>query len=238
MKTNKFKLGIVLPALLFCFSIHSGAQVRVGIKAGANYTNLHLIDKEGYIIETYFKPGYQAGVYADVPLSKKFSFQPSLLYATKGYKEDRTIALNAYQYIRVSYAVAPVYVEAPLHFVYKSLSKISPMIGAGPYIAYGLGGKWKGLAPVGYESYVVPKGTIQFVEDYSNKDTASTVLGNIRKIDTGVSGFIGVGFGKGFSVQLGGQFGLLNLEPFSSGLRPAKAVKTNYGAHLALAYTF
>lgn len=238
MNTFKHTLRIFLSVLMICLSYNSHAQVKLGLKAGANYMNLHMIDKEGYIIETYYKPGYQAGLYANIPLSKRISFQPSLLYSKKGYKEDRTIALNSYQYIRVSYVVAPAHIEAPMHFVYKTNKKIHPLIGMGPYISYGIGGKWKGLAPAGYESYVKPKGTIQFVEDYANKDTASTVLSNIRKIDAGISGFIGVGMGRHFSVQLGGQFGLLNVEPFTSGLRPAKSVKTNYGTSLSVAYTF
>src|SRR5690606_15565225 len=78
------------------------------------------------------KTGFNAGIVGDIPVAPDFYFQPGLLYSAKGAKLENTsdgkLSLN--------------YVEVPLNLVYKPMLGTGRLLmGFGPYVAYGIGGK-------------------------------------------------------------------------------------------------
>jgi len=60
----------------------SQAQVRYGLKAGANFATLTNADG------AKMKVAFNAGAFAHVPLSSMFSFHPELVYSAQGDKFD------------------------------------------------------------------------------------------------------------------------------------------------------
>ena len=242
MKTGKQPIRSLLFIFLLVLSSVSYSQVRVGVKAGANYYNINVIDYANYPTATNMKPGFHAGMFVDIPLSEKISFQPALLLSNKGYKLKQVGVLYTTVdtfYFNGIYIPDPYYIEMPLNFLYtKDIRRNSFFIGAGPYVAYGIGGKWKYNIPEAFRTSFITSGKLQFLEDYATQSDSASVLPYTRKIDLGAGAILGYEFAKKYSVQLGGQFGLLNLEPYSDGKRPSVASQITYGLSLSLGYKF
>jgi hypothetical protein len=59
--------------------------IKLGVKAGANYSNI-IKDDGNNNFETDYLVGYHAGVTLDIKLLENLAFTPELLYSTKGYK--------------------------------------------------------------------------------------------------------------------------------------------------------
>src|ERR1700744_2547677 len=64
-------------------STESGLKPKFGIKGGLNLTNLYVDNSN----DEHIKAGFNAGVFAKLPITKGFSIQPELLYSVKGAKE-------------------------------------------------------------------------------------------------------------------------------------------------------
>lgn len=80
-----FIVGIMLAA----FNLNTKAQdmqPKVGIKAGANLMMGGKFVVPGVDVKSKYVPGFQAGVFLDLPLSSKLSFSPEVLYSQKGAK--------------------------------------------------------------------------------------------------------------------------------------------------------
>jgi hypothetical protein len=65
-------------------SAESNLKPKFGIKGGLNLTNLYVSD----VSSEHMKAGFNAGVFAKLPVTKGFSIQPELLYSLKGAKEN------------------------------------------------------------------------------------------------------------------------------------------------------
>lgn len=59
--------------------------IRLGVKAGANFSNI-IKDDGNNNFETDYLTGYHAGVTLDIKLLENLALTPELLYSTKGYK--------------------------------------------------------------------------------------------------------------------------------------------------------
>src|SRR5687768_4209669 len=62
----------------------ASAQVQFGVKAGANLATLTGDDVE----DVKSKIGFNAGVFAEIPVSEQFSVKPELVYSLQGAKSD------------------------------------------------------------------------------------------------------------------------------------------------------
>ncbi|WP_373513362.1 porin family protein [Persicitalea sp.] len=127
--------------VLLMLGFDSYAQVRLGVKAGVNASNVVFESKS---IEFDPLPGYQVGLQADIILSPKFSIQPALLYVTKGFSSELEFR-NAQGTLTGNFwgSFRPNYLELPVLFLYKVKVGNSCKFfgGLGPYAAAGIGGK-------------------------------------------------------------------------------------------------
>lgn len=238
MKKIRLVLHILLPILILCTSVNSIAQIKFGVKAGGNYTNVKYVNESGTHVYTYPKTGYQFGIFADIPISRNVFFQPSLLVSSKGYNEDRKVYISGDTiYITATFRPRPIYVEVPLNMYYKyQLKKIAFFAGGGPFVSYGFNSKYKFIPPKGFEAFVIPTGKIQFLEDFWN--VKSGYVQYQRHVNVGAGASIGAGFMKHFSVTVGAQYGLLNVYPYANGTRPVKASIAMYEANASVGYRF
>lgn len=124
-----------------------GAQVLVGIVAGANYSWTSFGDrdyKDVFEVRPVF--GYHFGAHTSFRVRKRFFLNTSLIYSTKGMtmkgKGDDFDGTNDLDYLKAKYN----YIDMPIIYTAyfkgsfgKSSFKYS--IGAGPNISYWLGGK-------------------------------------------------------------------------------------------------
>ena len=136
---KKLTLCLLLVGV-FLFSHSANAQVRFGVKAGVNTSNVRhdLYDSNPLL-------GYQGGLMADIRLSSKFSIQPALLFVTKGFRSELEFrdqqgqSTGTYQSIfRTNYLKLPVLVLLKTE-VSKSFRFF---VGLGPYLAVGINGKF------------------------------------------------------------------------------------------------
>ena len=153
------------------------------------------------------KVGFHVGVGADFELAPNVALQTGLFYSAKGAKFTDTDEGDL-----IDANVTANYLQLPVHVAYKI--DVTPgtkvVLHAGPYIAYGIGGKMKA-------------GSLSI--DTFDKDFG------FKPIDVGVGLGVGAEFGP-ILVDLGWDMGLTDISRASNG-----NVK-NQNAYLSLGYKF
>ncbi|WP_339750725.1 porin family protein [Algoriphagus aquimarinus] len=236
MKNCKIASIYLFVFTLFC-SHFAEAQVQWGVRAGMNMTNSKFTQANGTVADTDPVMRMQVGLILDVPLWNDIYLQPSLSYQGKGFKgngvwpavtsEDSELAVN------LSYLVIPI------HLVFKpKLGKSGRLlVGAGPYIGYGMGGTWESASELLYDDIMIPQqeGDVNFTTDGSVGDMGTYNYG--KPWDYGVGFLLGYEFMERYSVQVNGDFGLANLQykygDFDSGQQ-----LRNSGVGVSLGYKF
>lgn len=141
----------MLLAMLFIGLTPASSQVSLGIRAGYTASNMHITGEapgsfsvSGGSMETYH--GWHVDLLLDVPLAPGLYLQPAFRYVTKGTglkdATDHKGELSGI-YIPRGSSLRLNYLEMPLSVVYKyPLGKGRITAGAGPYVAYGLNGRY------------------------------------------------------------------------------------------------
>ncbi|MDL2303325.1 PorT family protein [Dysgonomonas sp. OttesenSCG-928-D17] len=177
------KTSLVAIALLI--GVSASAQdtpITFGVKVGANLSNF------SGDLDMDAKFGFNAGVTLDYAFTPDVYLLTGLEFTTKGAKRktgDNSFTMN------------PMYLQLPIHVGYKLTvaDNTRLVFHAGPYVAYGLGGKT-----------TTKTAGIKTKGDFfgSEKD------GGYKRFDFGVGLGVGAEFGK-INVGLGYDFGLLNI---------------------------
>ena len=226
MKTKLFSLTLtfILIATLAMAQDTRNSKTSFGILGGVSLQNLNGKDMSGNKLENDMIVGYQAGVNIQIPVAPQFYFQPGLLFSTKGAKNTRDLISNTYKLS---------YIELPLNFVYKALVGNGYfMIGFGPYVAYGIGGKSI------YESGSVTLETdIEFKKTVESGDPLTTTY--VKPFDAGANLFFGYELAGGLFLQMNTQLGLININPEDKRISgDDKSTLKNTGYGLSLGYRF
>lgn len=231
MKKKNQLLKAFMVAAAVSISGAAMSQVEIGIRAGANFSNATIKDANDNKTDTKLNPGFHAGVTFDIPVADEFYVQPGALFSTKGFKTDD----NYYDIANVSSKTTPYYVEVPVNFLYKpELGTGKLLLGAGPYVAYGLGGKWKIDGNAG--SYTgSTEGDLEFKNDRNDGSNDKAIYG--KPFDAGANLLFGYEFANKLSFQLNGQLGLLNIAPKNDGNKPDEKMK-NSGFGISVGYKF
>lgn len=222
----------VLLVLFFCVHHYVQAQIEITIRAGGNLTSANLKDASGAKLkDVKFKTGVHAGIQVDVPFVKKLFIQPGLVFSQKGYQYGaRGQGLSS------DFKISPAYVELPVNLVYKSeMNKGKFFAGAGPYIAYGIGGKWSSESTVGTSEMTSSgNGKVEFVKDLGKAHGGNKMVYG-KPIDFGANALVGYQFENRVLIQLNGQLGLINNQPKLDGAKPEGSIK-NMGLGISLGY--
>ncbi len=117
MKKVFLSASILMSTLAFAQSF--------GVKAGINVSS---ISEKGYK-ETNTRVGFNAGVFANIPLSSTFSVQPELLYSQQGSKTKDVIAGKEF-----SDVLKLDYISVPVMFQYKVIPQF--YVEAGPEFSF------------------------------------------------------------------------------------------------------
>ena len=80
-------------SMLFVSEGAMAQKINFGAKAGLNLSTWNIDDCE-------FKPGFHAGVYANIKINKMFAIQPEVLYSMEGvrFSEDETQTVGGKEY--------------------------------------------------------------------------------------------------------------------------------------------
>ena len=177
-------------SLFLAFSIMatiSFAQLNIGVKAGFNLANINASDSE---FDTKFLPTFQVGAIVDFGLTDNLGLQTGISFMGKGFKIDEEILGSDFVATSNQY-----YLQVPVNLMYKNNNFF---IGAGPYIGYGISGKYK-------SEFLGLEETDDYEFGNSDED-------DISPIDFGVGVQLGVMLGQ-IRIGAGYDLGLANTIP-------------------------
>jgi hypothetical protein len=234
-KKNKMKIRISLIIILISGSILTQAQEKVsqpgssgfGIRAGVNFQNINGKDDNGDKIKNDLLVGFNVGINLDIPVGTDFYFQPGLLYSIKGAKSnDDFLGQTLNTTLKISY------VELPLNFIYKPLlGRGHMLLGFGPYVAMGIGGK------ATYENNGSEQSeNIKFKNKVMVTDRDDVVY--LRPVDAGANLLFGYEFANRVSFQLNTQLGLVKINPEYEGNNNDQTSAKNTGFGFSLGFKF
>ncbi len=180
-----------------------GGKIKYGIKAGINMATYgHDSERKSDLKEDGFKKqplfSFHLGGYADYSITEAFSIQAGLTLSGKGYRESWSGEDESgdFEY-EGNYKESLTYLEIPINAVYKTGSFY---VGAGPYIAYALSGKWK-------EKYKEDFGDGDIESDMdSGKILFSGEYAYYKRADFGIN--ILAGYQLNEKISLGANYGL------------------------------
>ncbi len=213
MKTKVYLLAAIL--LTLAVANKTQAQVSFGVRGGINFFNINGHNEAGQKLDNKLKTGFNLGMNIEAPLAQDFYIQPGLLFATKGGKSTTSSGNKA------TYNLS--YLEVPVNFIYKpEVGNGKLLLGAGPYLGFGLGGKVKDAT--GAEQDIKFKNSVP-----ANASNAFYY----KPVDFGANLLVGYQFTNHVSVQLDAQLGLTNNSPYKDG-----SSYKNTGFGLSLGYRF
>lgn len=232
MKKNSLACLCVLCIIGTLFNV-AHAQTKIGLKAGVSFSNIREKDEAGQKSSTQFMPGAQVGLTVDIPLSGNIYLQPAFVYADRGFKQAKGGFYGTADGVEVDVS----YIEVPILLLYKpKIGKSNLLLGAGGYLAYGTGGKWKSATdPLIGDIRLRNYGYVIFKNDGRDGEFESYLYG--KPLDYGVNLLVGYELFKQFSLQFNGQFGLANLQPHYGDIKPKGELK-NIAFGISLGYKF
>ena len=206
MKKMRFMLVVAMLAMVTAVS----AQMNLGVKGGVNMSNFYgdeLDDKN-------VKIGFHIGLAADYDFAYNSAIQTGLFFTTKGAKYTSSFGDASGEL-----TVNPMYLQIPVHYAYKI--DVSPgtrvVLHAGPYAAYGVGGKSKLSGSVGDIG-------AEYEEDVFGDD-------GFKRFDAGLGLGVGAEFGP-LLFDIGWDMGLVNIADSED------ADIKNQNAYLSVGYKF
>ncbi len=128
MKNLKIIIALVLLTSLSQLSFSQtsdSSKFKFGVKGGVNFSNLYTQNVESNNVLT----GFNAGVFAKLPITESLAIQPELLYTTKGAK----LTYNNY-FVNGTAKFNLNYIELPVLLVINLTENFN--IHVGPYVAY------------------------------------------------------------------------------------------------------
>lgn len=213
--------------MLLNLALFAQDEITFGIRAGVNFQNINGKDRSGDQLDNNLITGFHAGVNMEIPIGTDIYFQPGLLYSMKGGEQETTILIE-----RITNKISISYLELPLNLLFKPMLGSGRMLlGFGPYVAYGIGGKSKAEgATLSFDR------DIEFKNDVSLSDFDPEVT-YLKALDAGANFIIGYEMANMLSLQLNAQLGLINIYPDYAAEEDDPTWK-NTGFGLSIGYRF
>lgn len=180
---KKLVLGLAVTASTLAFAqtttpmkSSSSSDVKFGIKAGMNVSSF---SKDASLDDQKSKIGFNAGIFASIPVAESFSIQPEVLYTQYGDKAVYNNVIDANNSVKRSYTTDLGYIAVPVMFQYKFVPNF--YVEAGPEFGFNIVAKEKfDQTTVALGSTSTTSGT-----DDINKDDLNTFN-------------VGIGLGAGY----------------------------------------
>jgi hypothetical protein len=202
--------------LLFLFVLlmntTANAQVSLGVRGGITIADL-IFERSGKSMTAkntdHLNTGH-ADLLFNIPIYGQLYLQPLIRYVTKGARfqtlegpKPANIFESATDKIRIHY------LELPLNIVYKfpmSFGKITA--GLGPYVAYGIAGRYN--TAIQYNGSIVQE-SYQNIE-FSNGASASPTDMRLRRWEGGANFMVGIEFNNALMLGVNYGYGLTDLD--------------------------
>lgn len=223
MKKTILIIGSLL--LISTMTVHA-QKSSLMIKAGLNLANIS-VNKNGDVNDARGIASFQAGLQADLPITSFFAIQPGVFFTGKGSKIESSGTIGNFKA-----TTRPYYIEVPVNAVIKIPigGDANFFVGAGPYVAMGVGGQNKvegNVAGIGFSR----TDNIKFSNDdpFTGSEEGSG-YNIMRRFDYGLNGTAGFeGKHAVFSINYG-----LGLAKIQSG---TSSSDDELGKHRVLSFT-
>ena len=225
---KKLVLSLVIVAGLGMHAFAQESQVKFGVKAGVTFPTLVASGDDSDVKTT---TSFYVGGTATFPVSNMFSIQSGLSLIGKGAEsgdlgedfdgEDVAITGKA--------KINPLYLEIPLNAIVKfDAGSGKFFVGAGPYYAFGVGGKIKADVSSSSGGTTASASVKQDIK-FGNGDEDTFKSG-----DFGLNFLVGYELNNGFNIQAGYGLGLSNVLNVDSDIAKVK----NRVFSVGLGYSF
>ena len=186
---KKLKLSLLV-ALLGMVSIVGAQDFTFNVKGGLNLSNV-----SGDVEDNKVKLGFHLGVGTDYSFAPNMAIQSGLFFTSKGAKMEYKEEFEGTTY-KDEGTLNANFLQLPVHFAYKidAAPETKVVLHAGPYIAYGIGGKTR-LKEDG--------------DEFDKMDTFDKDYG-LKRFDAGLGVGVGAEFGR-ILLDLGWDMGFVNL---------------------------
>lgn len=210
------KLFTLLIPLVLTTLLPLHAQVSFGLRGGYNVSATQIKNSQGYKSNSLGTNSQLTTLHADlivnVPVYGKLYFQPLVRYITKG-AYLRPLPSKPGEYVESANQLKLHYLETPLNFVLKfpvGLGKV--VVGAGPYVAYGLGGSYD--LDLIYDGAVVSTDSHNLQFNYKDKGIAPGA--QLGRFDAGANVIVSLELNSLIVVGANLSRGMFNLDRNSS----------------------
>lgn len=168
--------NFLMTAVLGMFALAGFSQVKWDARVGMNFSNMTK-DSEAKAL-----PGFNLGVGMDYGFSENWSLQSGLMISSKGWK---------YKEEGEKMTFRPIYLDIPIlaAYIFNISDNTKFVINAGPYLAFGLGGKAK-YGDVDYKLFKSDEG-------------------DWKRFDLGIQYGIGLELSDHYLINLTGQNGFI-----------------------------
>jgi len=201
---------LILLLVVLCAAVSMNAQVRFGVKAGANFSNLYTKDSNKGINSDQYKGrfSYHFGGMMEYSFTEMFAIQPEFMYLNHGanLKDNNSFEMKD-GHITLNTLQLPVNFKA----TFKTGGDAKIFVYAGPYAAYNIYGKARGKI----------KGSKEDRELFSKGS-------DMKRWDFGIGIGAGVEMNK-FIVALGNQRGLSDISGSHKGKMKAGNISLSVG---------
>lgn len=177
-------------------------SLSIGIKGGLNLSNM--LEESDYDVwsEDYqYTPGYNAGIWVEVPVSLDLVFEGGLSLDTRGFKFESEGTLGSAKVnFNTLYASVPLKVKT-----IRMAGPIELFASAGVSAGYGLSGNID---------------TEVTINNVTSTESNEIIWGNdsedsdLKRLDYGAIGSVGAGF-KGIIIELSYYYGLANISAYT-----------------------
>ena len=203
------KLAILTIVLCLVSVSNISAQIRFGVKAGANFSNLYVSgDKQGINAKQYNgRFSYHFGGIMEYSFTEMFSIQPELMYINHGanLKKENSFGMTD-GHITLNTIQLPVNVKAKFN-----VGKNKLFVYAVPYVGYNMYGRAKGKIDGKTES-------VGLYKDGSD----------MKRVDFGVGIGAGMEISK-FTIGIGNQIGQTDISGQKGGKMKAGNITVSAG---------
>lgn len=196
----------------------AAAQFHFGVKAGLNLANFAFNDGYqdfyedellGEKIDPKMIPSFLVGVQGEYRFNASVGLGLGVQISGKGYKYEDTFDSDGFS-VDFLEKSAPMYLQVPLWFQYRNSGFFAAV---GPYVAFGIGGKYKVDVEADDENYN-DEGSIEFTDDFDIDDYEDFPLftSRLTPMDVGAGLELGYEFGN-IRVTASYNHGFTNLLP-------------------------
>jgi hypothetical protein len=226
---------LLLSAALLVAAFGANAQVSFGGHVGANFASGKTTDNSSTpstSLTLKTKVGLTIGAVAEIEFGGGLSFRPELNFIQKGGKFSESQTSGPITYASTG-STSLSYLQLAPNFVYNfEAGSGKVFVGAGPDIAFGMGGKDKSTTVITSTIAGFPGSTTSGDSKvkFDGKKDATDNDTHLKALDFGINVLAGYKLSNGAFISAGYTIGLSNISPYD------KTTYKNSGFNIKLGY--